>query len=166
MSNHLSGSLRLRHVACNVAFCHLRWVSTLNGVIIFILFLPGIFVEHDSPGDATDPDPQPHNAQNGLEEQVGKERRRSHVVPIVPKEVLMLREHGKEARNPKQLMKQFSTISVIDGKNYAVDKKTDEEKKRKQMESPSPAPKPDKLACSISVWCFFSFFVTFVLMET
>ena len=156
-------------LACNVAFCRFRWVSTLNGVIIFILFLPGIFVEHDSPGDATDPDPQvqPHNAQNGLEEQVSKERRRSHVVPIVPKEVLMLREHGgKEARNPKQLMKQFSTISVIDGKNYAVDKKTDEEKKRKQLESPSPAPKPDLLACSISVWCFFSFFVTFVLMET
>ena len=98
---------------------------------------------------------------------MSKERRRSHVVPIVPKEVLMLRENGRvTAQKPRQLMKQFSTISVIDGKNYAVDKKTDEEKKRKQLESPSPAPKPDLLACSISVWCFFSFFVTFVLMET
>ena len=63
-------------------------------------------------------------------------------------------------------MKQFSTISVIDGKNNAVDRKTDEEKKRKQLDSPLPEPKPDLLACSIAVWCFFSFFVTFVLMET
>ena len=138
-------------------------MSTLNGVIIFILFLPGIFVEHDGPGDATDPEPE--STQNGLEE-VNKGRRRSHVVPIVPREVLVLREHGKEAHKPKQLMKQFSRISVIDGKNNAVDKKTDEEKKKKQLENPAPAPKPDLLACSISVWCFFSFFVTFVLMET
>ena len=79
----------------------------------------------------------------------------------------MLRENGRvTAQKPRQLMKQFSTISVIDGKNYAVDKKTDEEKKRNQFENPLPAPRPDLLACSISVWCFFSFFVTFVLMET
>ena len=141
-------------------FC--RWVSTLNGVILFILFLPGIFVEHDGPGDATDP--KLESTQNGLEE-VNKGRGHSQVMPILPREVLLLREQGKDAHKPKQLMKQFSRISVIDGKNYAVDKNTDEDKKT-QLENPVPAPKPDSLACSISVWCFFSFFVTFVLGET
>ena len=63
-------------------------------------------------------------------------------------------------------MKQFSKISVIDGKNYAVDRKTDEQRKQKQLDSPLPAPRPDLVACSVSLWCFFSFFVTFVLMET
>ena len=138
-------------------------MSTLNGVVIFILFLPGIFVEHESPGDATDPEPE--ELQNGADA-ISKERRHSHVVPIVPKEVLMLKEHEKQAQKPRQLMKQFSKISVIDGKNYAVDKKTDEQRKQKQLDSPLPAPRPDLVACSISVWCFFSFFVTFVLMET
>ena len=130
-----------------------------------ILFLPGIFVEHESPGDATDPEPEPTGLKNGADA-INKERRRSHVVPIVPKEVLMLKEHEKQAQKPRQLMKQFSKISVIDGENYAVDRKTDEQRKQKQLDSPRPAPRPDLVACAVSVWCFFSFFVTFVLMET
>ena len=104
-------------------------VSTLNGVIIFILFLPGIFVEHDGPGDATDP--KLESPQNGPEEVI-KGPRRSQVVPIVPREALVLREHRMEAHKPKQFM----------------------------------VPKPDLLACSISVWCFFSFFVAIVLEQT
>jgi hypothetical protein len=28
-----------------------RWVSTINGIICFVLFLPGIFVEHKNAGD-------------------------------------------------------------------------------------------------------------------
>ena len=87
-------------------------MSTLNGVVIFILFLPGIFVEHDGPGEATDPE---------LE----------------------------------------STQ-----KNYVLEKKTDEDKKKKKFKNPVMAPKPDLLACSISVWCFFSVSVAFALAET
>ena len=105
-------------------------MSTLNGVIIFILFLPGIFIEHDGPGDATNPELE--SLQSGLEE-VSKGQRHSQVVPIVPR---------------------------------AVHKMTDEDKKKKQLENPAAALKPDLLACSISVWCFFSVSVAFALAET
>ena len=115
-----------------------RWVSTLNGVIVFILFLPGIFVEHDGPGDATNPEME--SLKKGLEE-VSKGGRCSHVVPIIPKEVL-------------------------DTKNNAVVKKMDKDKKKEQLENPAPVPKPDLLACSISVWCFFSFYVALILGQT
>ena len=115
-----------------------RWVSTLNGVIVFILFLPGIFVEHDGPGDATNPEME--SLKKDLEE-VSKGGRCSHVVPIIPKEVL-------------------------DTKNIAVDKKMDKDKKKEQLENPAPVPKPDLLACSISVWCFFSFYVALILGQT
>lgn len=60
--------------------------------------------------------------RKGLDAPEEKTRRKSHVVPIMPKAVLALK---KTEQKPKQLLKQYSQISVFDGKNYAVDKKED-----------------------------------------
>ena len=125
---------------------HFRWVSTFTGTICFVLFLPGIFVEHQNAGNdqpakvestprgLSPPDSDSKEAKNGF----GKERKRSYVVPIVPKEVLMLRKI--EANNPKrpankQLLKQFSTISVLDGMSYAAEFTPEEEENSRQLPS-------------------------------
>ena len=58
---------------------------------------------------------------------------------MVPKEVLMLRKI--EAGNPKpankQLLKQFSTISVLDGMSYADFNHEEEENSRQLPSKPS-----------------------------
>ena len=139
--------LNLVTVAGALIVDYFRWVSTCTGTICFMLFLPGIFVEHQNAGneqptksDSTPkglspPASESKDRQNGF----GKERKRSYVVPMVPKEVLMLRKI--EAGNPKpankQLLKQFSTISVLDGMSYADFNHEEEENSRQLPSKPS-----------------------------
>ena len=183
---------------------YFRWVSTFTGTICFILFLPGIFVEHKDAGNAqptkgdekklstskglSPPDSDGKDAPNGF----GKERKRSYVVPMVPKEVLMLRKI--EATKPKapmanrQLLKQFSTISVLDGVRYAAfaDDDDEEEEANRQLSSkPSESDqldhftrhilcevassrfpeRPNSAVVFVACWAFFGAFCSFVVME-
>ncbi len=111
-------------------------MSTFNGIVLFILFMPGIFVEHQGSGPQ---EPQQQiSAQPKTEESMveGRTRRKSHVVSAVPREVLALRRKDKSEK-PRELLKQYSAISVFDGKNYAVDKKVDDEKKKRLQEEPA-----------------------------
>lgn len=122
-----------------------RWVSTLTGTLCFVIFLPGIFVEHQNvgndqpskdektPAGLSPPDSDIKDVQNGF----GKERKRSFVVPMVPKEVLMLRKIEANKPKPinKQLLKQFSTISVLDGMNYGGYDPEEEEENSRQLPS-------------------------------
>ena len=126
---------------------HFRWVSTFTGTICFVLFLPGIFVEHQNAGNdqpskvgstsngLSPPDSENKDTQDGF----AKERKRSYVVPMVPKEVLMLRKI--EASNPKpankHLLKQFSTISILDGMSYADFNAEEEDHSRQLPSKPS-----------------------------
>ena len=143
--------MSVREFFLHKIFFHFRWVSTFTGTICFILFLPGIFVEHQNSGNdqptkgessspgLSPPDSDNKDAQNGLD----RERKRSYVVPMVPKEVLMLRKIEANKPKPlnKQLLKQFSTISVLDGMSYADFTSEEEDNSRQLPSRPSECSK-------------------------
>jgi hypothetical protein len=102
-------------------------VSASTGLLAFILFMPGIFVEHSC-----------------LEEQ--KENLKSD--PLKP----LKKPH------PKELLLQFSSISVVDGQLLKKFEGT--------MNATTMRQRPNFLATIASTYNFFSFLFNFVLLET
>eukprot|EP00095_Tigriopus_kingsejongensis_P005987 maker-scaffold48_size466083-snap-gene-3.27 protein:Tk05987 transcript:maker-scaffold48_size466083-snap-gene-3.27-mRNA-1 annotation:"major facilitator superfamily domain-containing protein 8" len=131
------------------------WVSAINGALALVMFMPGIFVEfHEAPKeestkavDAEEPKALEGPADSGENKagDVGSPK------PL-PKAVRQMRDQ------PRELLKQFSRISILDGQNFNVmeDKPDDNE----------PKTKVNTIAALISTWGFFSFFCSFVLLET
>lgn len=97
-------------------------MSASTGILAFILFLPGIFVEHSCSD-----------------------------IKVEDK-----KEEGSKKQHPRELLMQFSSISVVDGQLLQEYSKA----------SKSSSERPNMLATIASTYNFFSFLFNFVLLET
>ncbi len=108
------------------------------------MFMPFVFVEH-SANDKMDKKSDKKEAEAEAEED-GRDDIMSPPPPL-PK------------KNPRELLKQFSTISVVDGTLL----KTFEEEEKEENKS---SKFPNVLATLTSSYNFFCFLFNFVLLET
>ena len=100
--------------------------------------MPGIFVEHQAPSkemqEESKKKAEEKPRQLGLQPEPTRTRRRSQIVQTVPMQVMMIKKREQQQAKPKQLLKQYSTVSVFDGRNYALNK-TDEQPNAEEAEN-------------------------------
>ncbi len=94
-------------------------MSTFNGILLIILFMPGIFVEFDKA-------PEPKKPKQAVAT-VATATAVATAAPGAGPETLVNRRLAQLKQKPKELTKQYSRISVMDGSTFLEE---EEEKKK------------------------------------
>ena len=123
-------------------------MSASTGLLCFILFLPGIFVEHkiDQEAEAKHAREEAVKAKSEAEKNYTRQKSLIH--------------------NPQKLLRKISSISPVDGQLLEVlDLPTSGLSGGLKPES-KKSERPNWLATIASTYNFFSFLFNFVLLET
>ena len=124
-----------------------RWVSATTGLLAFILFLPGIFVEHSC-----------LHMEAQRAETLKAKAAASRSSPNRQKSLI---------HNPKKLLRKISSVSPVDGQ--LLEKLPDNNTNNNGLDGAASERKselPNMLATIASTYNFFSFLFNFVLLET
>ena len=155
-----------------------RWVSASTGLMAFVLFLPGIFVEHSCSG-LVDPACTTVDALKKKNEEEEEEKEDLEGCNNEEKIKTNRDSTRSESKRPiaaapgrprRELLMQFSSISVVDGQLFQEYSSSSNQVKGKESRGDGGGGGgkewPNMLATIASTYNFFSFLFNFVLLET
>ena len=160
-----------------------RWVSASTGLMAFVLFLPGIFVEHSCSG-LVDPacttvdalkkkNEEEEEEKEDLEGCNNEEKIKTNRDSTRSESKRPIAAAAAPGRPRRELLMQFSSISVVDGQLFQeYSSSSSNQVKGKESRGDGGGGGgggkewPNMLATIASTYNFFSFLFNFVLLET
>ena len=153
-----------------------RWVSASTGLMAFVLFLPGIFVEHSCSG-LVDPacttvdalkkkNEEEEEEKEDLEGCNNEEKIKTNRDSTRSESKRPIAAAAAPGRPRRELLMQFSSISVVDGQLFQEYSSSNQVKGGESRGDGGGKEWPNMLATIASTYNFFSFLFNFVLLET